>query len=283
MIFKKNAYAKVNLFLDVGALREDGFHEIVSVMQTVSLCDAVTLCTDGATGGLAVESDGGAPSGRENLVYKAAEAFFSAAGIPPRGVRFTVEKKIPVAAGLAGGSADAAAALSLLNGRYDFPLGAEELLRVGANIGSDVPFCLTGGTCVARGRGEILAPVGTDLRLEYLIVNGGDEVSTREAYRALDGVGERPHGDSDAIVRALESGDAASVRASLFNSFDPVVTATHPLAAHAEDVIRSYGGTPLLCGSGPSVLGMFEDCESRIRARDRLASEGYKAFICETA
>ncbi len=282
MIQKRDAYAKVNLFLDVGAVRSDGFHEIKSVMQSVTLYDRVTLGLEG-DGGISVVSDGGAPSGRDNLVFRAAEAFFSATGIPPRGVSFRIEKRIPIAAGLAGGSSDAAAALLMLNERYGSPLDRESLLRVGANIGSDVPFCMIGGTCIATGRGEKVVPVTSDCVLEYLIVNGGEGVSTPSAYRSLDASPSRPHGDPGPLLHALESGEADSVPGFLFNSFDGVVTPNHPEAARAEAVIRSFGGSPLLCGSGPSVLGLFPDEDGRTGAKDLLASEGFRTFICKTA
>ena len=282
MKLERAAKAKINLFLDVGEKREDGFHEIVSVMSAVTLADTVMLTTGGADGGISVVCDEDGLSGRGNLVYTAAESFFSATGIPPRGVRFEIEKKIPVAAGLAGGSTDAASALLLLNEAYGYPLDEDQIERVGANLGSDVPFCLRGGTCLARGRGEKLAPVDSKCRYNIIIANGGEGVSTREAYGALDEAGERAHRSSDRLLACLENGEAESAAAELFNSFETVIIGSHPEATEAKRIMKENGGVPLLCGSGPSVFAVFRDLSARSRTAEILRKTGYRVFECET-
>ncbi|MBQ6677316.1 MAG: 4-(cytidine 5'-diphospho)-2-C-methyl-D-erythritol kinase [Clostridia bacterium] len=282
MKLEKAARAKINLFLDVGDKREDGFHEIVSVMQSVTLSDKVSLSTGGADGGISVVCDHPGLSGRDNLVYVAAESFFSATGIPPRGVRFEIEKKIPVAAGLAGGSTDAASALLMLNEAYGYPLEEDQIKRVGANLGSDVPFCMMGGTCLARGRGEKLAPVNSRCRFNILIVYGGEGVSTREAYGALDDAGEREHRSPDRLLACLESGDAVGAAAELFNSFETVIIGSHPEATEAKRIMKENGGATLLCGSGPSVYAVFRDLSARSRTAEILRGIGYRVFECES-
>lgn len=282
MKLQRAAHAKINLFLDVGDKREDGFHELISVMQSVTLADNVSLTTGNASGGLSVECSEMSLSGNGNLVYSAADAFFSAAGIPPRGVSFEIEKRIPVAAGLAGGSTDAAAALLLLNEAYGYPLGEEQLLTVGANLGSDVPFCLLGGTRLARGRGEKLEPVASKCKFDILIVNGGEGVSTRGAYGALDEAGEREHRSPSRLISSLESGDTCGASEEFFNSFEKVIIGTHREAAEAVRITKENGGTPLLCGSGPSVFAVFFDRAARTRTAELLRSGGYRVFECET-
>ena len=150
------AYAKLNLTLDVLGKRPDGYHELVSVMQTVSLCDDVGVLTQtGAPWELRCAA-AGVPLDRHNLAWRAAEAFFDEAGLDPNGLTIRINKRIPMQAGLAGGSADAAAVLRALNRRYDGALSDETLLRLAETLGSDVPFCVRGGTALARGRGERL-------------------------------------------------------------------------------------------------------------------------------
>ncbi|MBQ6263181.1 MAG: 4-(cytidine 5'-diphospho)-2-C-methyl-D-erythritol kinase [Clostridia bacterium] len=282
MKLERAAKAKINLFLDVGDKREDGFHEIVSIMSAVTLADTVTLTTGGAEGGVSVVCGAEGLSGRSNLVYTAAESFFSATGIPPRGVRFEIEKKIPIAGGLAGGSADAAAALLLLNEAYGYPLDEGQLSTVGANLGSDVPFCIAGGTCLARGRGEKLEPVGSKCRFDILIANGGEGVSTRYAYGALDEAGERERRAPDRLLACLENGDADGAAAELFNSFETVVIGSHPEATQARRIMKENGGAALLCGSGPSVFAVFRDRASRTRTAGILREKGFRVFECET-
>ena len=282
MKLERAAKAKINLFLDVGEKREDGFHELVSVMSAVTLADTVALTTGGANGGISVVCDEETLSGRGNLVYTAAESFFSATGIPPRGVRFEIEKKIPVAAGLAGGTSDAASALLLLNEAYGYPLDEDQIRRVGANLGSDVPFCMKGGTCLARGRGEKLAPVDSKCRFDILIANGGEGVSTPEAYGALDEAGEREHRSPDRLLACLENGDADGAAAELFNSFETVIIGSHPEATEAKKIMKENGGVPLLCGSGPSVFAAFRDRSDLSRTAGCLRSRGFRVFECET-
>ncbi|MBR3639657.1 MAG: 4-(cytidine 5'-diphospho)-2-C-methyl-D-erythritol kinase [Clostridia bacterium] len=282
MKLERAAKAKINLFLDVGDKRKDGFHDLVSVMCGAALSDTVTLTTGGAEGGVSVVCDHPGLSGRDNLVYTAAESFFSATGIPPRGVKFEIEKKIPIAGGLAGGSTDAAAALLLLNEAYEYPLGEEQLLTVGANLGSDVPFCILGGTRLARGRGEKLEAIRSECMFDILIANGGEGVSTRVAYGALDDAGEREHRSPGRLLSSLGSGDAKGAAEEFFNSFEAVIIGSHPEATEAKRIMEENGGVPLLCGSGPSVFAVFRDTASRDRTAEILLEKGYGVFECAT-
>ena len=180
-----NANAKINLFLEVGLRRADGYHDIESVMQAVTLCDKVTVeAGDGVGRGIALECDG-LPTDRGNIAYRAAELFCRAAGIEPH-VKIHIEKRIPVAAGLAGGSTDGAAVLYALNAIYDGVLDGKKLHALAARLGADVPFCLDGGTALARGIGEQLSecPVLPDCHI--LIAKRSEGVLTPEAFRELD-------------------------------------------------------------------------------------------------
>ena len=193
------------------------------------------------------------------------------------------EKRIPVAGGLAGGSTDAAATLVLLNGFFGEVLTFSELLDLGARIGSDVPFCILGGTVLARGRGEKLTPITPARKYHFLVANGGAPVSTAEAYRELDRRSEERGFDEkfpDPLIRSLK--DGAPIDDYLFNSFEYVSLPAHPEAARAHRVISDNGGTPLLSGSGPSVFGVFDDLSLRANAKKQLEEEDYLVFECES-
>ena len=187
MTLREPAYAKVNLSLDVVGRRADGYHLLSMVCQTVSLCDTLTFVRKpGAPLSVRVEQAPEIPSGPENLVYRAAERFFAAAGEDDRGVEITIEKHIPAQAGLGGGSADAAAALRGLCRLYGKRLSKETLDAIALAVGADVPFCLCGGTALAEGIGERLTPLKALPRCLFVVVKPPFGVSTKEAYQKID-------------------------------------------------------------------------------------------------
>ena len=284
MKVSREAYAKINLFLSVGDKRSDGFHDILSVMHAVSLSDTVTLdIVRSSETEISLVTGGNVPDGPSNLAWRACEAFLAKAGIEGYSVGIRLEKRIPVAGGLAGGSTDAAATLVLLNGFFGEVLTFSELLDLGARIGSDVPFCILGGTVLARGRGEKLTPITPARKYHFLIANGGAPVSTAEAYRELDRRSEERGFDEkfpDPLIRSLK--DGAPIDDYLFNSFEYVILPAHPEAARAHRVISDNGGTPLLSGSGPSVFGVFDDLSLRANAKKQLEEEDYLVFECES-
>ena len=281
------AYAKINLFLDVMEKREDKFHNIRSIMHKVTLCDYVSAERHDDYGQQIVVACPSAevPLGEDNLVFRAAKLFFEHFGINEYNVSFSIEKNIPVSAGLAGGSTDAAAALILLNDLFEVGATKNELCSVGAKLGSDIPFCLMDTTCLATGRGEVLTELESNLNLIFVIAKGGEGVSTPAAYKRID---EKfgstlceNFADLDEAISAVKTGDATYVVKSMYNTFEDVVIPFHREAAEAKRIMLDGGAIgAMLSGSGPSVFGVFADTESASTVRDKLSELGYSAHLC---
>lgn len=279
------SYAKINLWLNVGAKRPDGYHDVESVMQQVTLFDYVTVLRDTETTERGVRitcTDRLVPSDDRNIAAKCAMAFMEKYSINSE-VSISIDKRIPVAAGLAGGSTDGAAVLSIMNFLFDVNAPMDELCALAAKLGADIPFCLIGGTCTASGIGEILTPVKTpELPYHILICNAGHGVSTPEAYRMLD---ETPASESvplppmDGILRVLRDG---LLPGTLYNSFERVILPIHPEAAQIRrDMLTLGAESALMSGSGPSVFGLFSDAEVRDRAKAFFDMKGILAMPCE--
>ena len=292
MTLTTEAFAKINLWLTVGERRPDGYHDIESVMQQVSLPDlvSVTRNRDSDESGIAVHcSDPDIPTDRRNIVWKCAEAFFRHFGIERYGVYIDIEKHIPQAAGLAGGSADGAAALILLNELFGVRAARDTLCSIGAGVGADIPFCLMGGRYLCRGKGEILTP----LRLSpsaprsapirscaaVIVKSPALEVSTGEAYRMLDGIppspadAERRRTGPEALLGELRNGQ---IPRTLYNDFERVAP---PQIFPIKEKLLSLGAaSALMSGSGPSVFGLFGRFPDAEAARDALKEDGFDAW-----
>ncbi len=302
----QNAYAKINLFLDITGRRADGYHTITGVMQSVSLCDRVTvaveepvgrhLCVMGPRPGMPAEvaltcSEPSLPVDRGNLAWRAAEAFFATTGYGARRLSINIEKHIPAAAGLAGGSTDAAAVLTALNELYEKPLSDEALCTVGLTLGADVPFCILGGTRLTEGVGEQLTPLSPLPPCRIVVACAGEGVSTPAAYRALDAMygGFVPDAyapcvhERDALLTALAAGDLAEMAAHTFNLFESAILPTHKTARTIRETLIAAGAlTAMMSGSGPSVFGLFSATDGYdIRAAETLCAMGISAHICE--
>lgn len=265
-----NAPAKINLYLDVMQKRPDSFHDIKSIMHTVQLSDIVTVETKNGGGIRLFCSNSELPTDSRNLAFRAAEMFFEKAGIDGA-CEIHIEKNIPVAGGLAGGSTDAAAVLKLLNALCKEPLDQSALLRLGAEIGSDVPFCISGGCALCTGRGEIMTPLPVLPETLCVIANAGESVSTPEAYKMLDRLyGEHLSddlGDIDAAVAAVERGDMGSLYKSAFNIFENNVLAVCPKAHRIRDEFSECGAAlSMMSGSGSTVFALFESEDAARRA-----------------
>lgn len=263
---EETAPAKINLFLSVGGKRPDGYHEIVSLMETVTLSDRLTVSVgDGVLPGIKLSISGKypVPEDRTNLVIRATEAFFARIE-RSFDLSIRLEKNIPTEAGLGGGSADAAATLRALNAIAGTPLSADDLLDLAASVGADVAFCLYGGTAICTGIGEKIEPIGKPAHRYYVVVKGADRVSTPAAYRALDGIGARKTAapTRDELI-ALARG--ADVR--LFNDFEAAVFPVCPGIAGIKARLLSLGAkSALMSGSGAAVFGLFPDAASAKRA-----------------
>ncbi len=299
------ANAKINLFLDMTGRRADGYHTITGVMQAIDLHDVVTVSVEGAVGkqlcvmgprpGAAEEisltcSDPALPTDGKNLAWRAAEAFFAATGYACRRLSIDIEKHIPAAAGLAGGSTDAAAILRALNRLFEYPLSVEALCAVGLKLGADVPFCIKGRAQITEGVGEVLTAWHPLPDCEILLACAGEGVSTPAAYRALDELygGFAPAAyaprmaDRDAQLSALESGDLDGVCAHAFNIFESVILPAHPTARMIKETMQVCGARlSMMSGSGPSVFGIFESGSASLAAaKNALAQKGIHAWVC---
>lgn len=281
MTVQLKAYAKINLFLDVTGRRADGYHDIKSLMQTVSLYDLVTVSTDeDAPFVITISCDNeNVPCNEKNLAYRAADRFYEAFG-KRSATHIKIEKNIPMEAGLAGGSTDAAAVLIALNRIFGEPFSKERLCEVGKKLGADVPFCILGGSAEVSGIGDVLSPI-SDLRsLFFVVAKHGAGVSTPAAYGLLDEIfggfageyagGTAEKGCYETLLSELREGSTAPVR-SVYNIFEKAILPRHKDALELKELLLSSGAEiAMMSGSGPSVFGVFRDMRSAECAAARL-------------
>ena len=257
-VLRETARGKLNLTLDVLGKRPDGYHELEMVMISVSLADTLTLEL-GTGKPWSVECGvPGVPDGPENLCWKAARLYCDAACVDPGGLRIRVEKRIPAQAGMAGGSSDAAAVLRALNRHYG-RFSEEALRAIGLQAGSDVPYCLFGGTALARGRGELLTRL-PDLpgELYFVLAKPDFAVSTPALFREIDAAGVTARPDTAAMLRAIEQGDRNAIGAQLQNAFEPLIAARFPIVEKLRQVLLAHEAVGArLTGTGSVVFGLF--------------------------
>ncbi len=278
---KLRAYAKINLYLSVLDRREDGYHNIESVMQSVSLADTVTLEADECGGETEItvsSTDGTLPTDGRNLAYRAAELYLRALNKRAH-VRIHIEKNIPVAAGLAGGSTDGAAVLRGLNEILGGALSRDELLGLGLKLGADVPFCLTGGTYGARGIGEELSPLAPLPDCSIVIVRPHGKISTAEAYGKLDSTARGDVPPMSMMTGALARGSLSGVCSAMYNAFETVLDADAEALRVKAALTKSGALAALLSGSGPSVYGIFYDEREAARAVGRMEELGFNSTV----
>ncbi|MBR7178790.1 MAG: 4-(cytidine 5'-diphospho)-2-C-methyl-D-erythritol kinase [Oscillospiraceae bacterium] len=256
------AFAKINLTLDVLGKRDDGYHELQTVMQTISLRDDIEI--DVGTGKpwvLKCDKEG-VPCDERNLAWKAAKVFSDVTGIDLGGIEIRITKRIPSEAGLGGGSADAAAVLRALNGHFGAPLSIGALAELGGQIGSDIPFCVIGGTCMCEGRGEKLRVLPKMPECVIVVCKPEFGVSTPELYRKIDSVAIPKHPDNRAMEAALLAGDLGKVAENVYNVFDPIVTEEHLEMNYIKSIMNSYGAlTFQMTGSGSAIFAIMPDFE----------------------
>ena len=267
--------AKVNLYLKVLDRRPDGYHNIETVFHSISIRDTLTLSRREA--GFSVSSDSAdVPADETNLALVAARRLLEGRG---GGVHVSLEKRIPVSAGLGGGSADAAAGLIGVNRMFGLGLEHEDLVRAAAEIGSDVPFMLAGGCAVGEGRGEILTPLKCLPALEVVVVVPPIAVSTRWAYEALRTGLTSVRARSTIVSDALKAGAVESFNSLLHNDFEDLVFARHPLVGKIKEGLLEGGAAgALMSGSGPAVFGIFEKDGDAERSVARFQDEGLSVF-----
>lgn len=276
------AYAKVNLTLDVLGKRADGYHDLKSVMQTLSLRDDIEI--DVGTGKpwvLRCDKEG-IPCDERNLAWKAAKLYCDTMKKDPDGLEIRITKRIPSEAGLGGGSADAAAVLRALNDHYGNPLSILALAELGAQVGSDVPFCVVGGTVMCEGRGERLRKLPDMPDCIFVVVKPDFSISTPELYRKIDEkvIARRP--DHNAMESALLAGDLSKVAQNLCNVFDPVVTEEHLELNYLKSIFYSYGAVGYqMTGSGSAVYCMVSEFEIAAVICDMLRENYPNIYICK--
>jgi len=275
------APAKINLTLDVTGKRADGYHDIESVMHQIDLCDQVRVTV--TPEGIVVESDREElPPGPGNLAYRAAQAVSSRYGLKT-GFRIFIEKNIPLSAGLAGGSTDAAAVVKAIDQLLGLGMNREEMFELGLALGSDVPFCLMGGTALVQGKGEILTGVESRIGLNLVLINPGFPVSTAQVFNLIDHeiLTDRP--DSGKMIKAMQEGKIDRLIPALGNVMEKVTFKLHPqLEGIKEELLRAGALGALMSGSGPTVFGVFDDEGQARRAVGYLQNIYPYAFCCSS-
>ena len=258
----EGAYAKLNLTLDVLGKRPDGYHDLRSVMQTISIRDDIEIDIETGKPWKIVCTKEGIPTDSRNLAWKAAEVFFNTANKDPNGLEIRITKRIPSGAGLGGGSADAAAVLRALNRHYGSPFSVLALAEIGAIVGSDVPFCVLCGTAMVEGRGERVRKLPDMPDCVFVICKPEFSVSTPELYKKIDEVTIAKRPDNQAMESALLAGDLGKIAENLCNVFDPVVTAEHLELNYIKSIFNSYGSVgQQMTGSGSAVFAIVPDFE----------------------
>lgn len=286
------APAKINLYLDVLGKRPDGYHNIRSVMQTVDLCDEIYVELDAPKRGTQLIeiscSEEALPCDASNLAHRAAVAFFAGCGIYDYSCRIRIEKNIPMAAGLAGGSTDAAAVLQLLNALNRYPLDLDALCALGATIGADVPFCIRCGTLYTEQIGDVMVPCYPMPPAHIVIALGGAGVSTPTAYHMLDaryGADlDRDFANVEELTAALYTRDLRIICSKMYNVFEDVILPIHKKARQAKEALLRYGALgALMSGSGPAVFGVFDDQGAAESAAHRLLGVVDRVFVATTS
>lgn len=278
------APAKINLTLDVLGKREDGYHDLRMVMQSVDLCDTLTLA-DGNGAGVRVSSNVGfLPCDERNLAASAALAFWRALDIPAQPLDITLKKVIPVCAGLGGGSSDAAAVLRGMNLRHNAGLSVQELAKIGEQVGSDVPYCVLGNTALAEGRGEILRELPKLPQCWAVLCKPDFSVSTPALFGKIDSVRLRCHPDTEGMLRALEQGDLPGVARRLYNVFeDALPERCADKVNQVKSILIDCGALgAVMSGTGSAVYGLFHDEQAAQRAKDRLLALYPETFLAQT-
>lgn len=279
---KEFAFAKINLTLDVLGKREDGYHDLKSVMQTVSIRDDIEIDLETEKPWKLICDKNDIPTDERNLAWKAAKLFFETTKKDPNGIEIRITKRIPSQAGMGGGSADAAAVLRALNTHYNAPFSILALAELGGQIGSDVPFCVLGGTAMVEGRGERLRKL-PDMPDCFMVVCKPDfSCSTAELYAELDKAEIAKHPDNKAMESALYAGDLGKISENIWNVFDPIVTKKHLELNYIKSICNSYGAVAQqMTGSGSAVFAITDSFEYAAVICNMLKDNYPQIYICK--
>lgn len=277
-----NAYAKVNIGLDVVRRLENGYHELRTIMQTIGLHDTLYMerCEEP---GIFLETDSEAlGKAEDNLAYRAAKLLFDEFSLEG-GVRIRLEKRIPVAAGMAGGSTDAAAVFRGMNVLYELHLSSAELMQRGVKLGADIPYCIVGGTYLAEGIGEVLQPLVAMPDCYLLIAKPPIGVSTKWVYENLHAEKLEKHPDIDGMIQAMEASDLEKLGVKMGNVLEEVTVSGYPIVHSVIEQMEQTGACrAMMSGSGPTVFGIYKTKEQCQSAYEKLKLCDDIAFLCET-
>ena len=273
------AYAKLNLTLEVGEKRPDGYHELVSVMTSATLHDTVTVEKADTITLLCDRTD--LPTDGRNLAVKAAGAFFETTGING-GCHITLKKRIPSEAGLGGGSSDAAAVLRALRNLYVPDMPTEELESIGAQVGSDVPYCVRGGTVLCRGRGEQMTTLPGMPPCWYVIVKPEEAFSTGKMYGEIDRQEPEVVSTTELLIKELNRGNLRSIASYMNNTFQEVIPADSHIYTIRTALLRYNALNAMMSGSGSAVFGVFDEEEAAVAAAETLKKTYPQTFLAKS-
>ena len=268
------ALAKINLGLDVIRRREDGYHEVCMVMQTIHLYDRLDIVKN-TSGNITLETNlAFLPTNENNLVYKAAKLLCDEFGIKD-GIHVNLQKRIPVAAGMAGGSTDAAAVLYGVNKIFDLGLSMQDLMDRGVKIGADVPYCIMRGTALAEGIGEKLSPLSPMVKCPVLIAKPGINVSTKFVYENLKLNEQTYHPDIQQLISDIKEKDLKKIASDMGNILESVTIPAYPVIAEIKEHMMAHGAVgAMMSGSGPTVFGLFDDENTAQAAFEEMKASG---------
>ncbi len=267
----KKAYAKVNLGLDVIRRREDGYHEVRMIMQTVDICDVLTFTRQERPGIVVTTDKEELPGDESNLIYKAARLVTETCSVR-EGIKIELQKRIPMAAGMAGGSTDAAAVFHGMNEMFGLGMDEDEMCALGVKIGADIPYCVKGGTALAEGIGEILTKLPDAPACVVLVAKPDIDVSTKYVYENLHAESLEYHPDIDGMRAAIEEGDLRGMAERMGNVLETVTVNAYPVIREIKEVMKKSGAwNALMSGSGPTVFGIFGEEEKARKAYNEIA------------
>lgn len=280
---KLKAFAKINLGLDVVRKREDGYHEVRMIMQTVGIFDRLELKMRTGQGIQVSTNLSFLPNDENNLVYRAAKLLMDEKGIKD-GISIQLEKHIPVAAGMAGGSSDAAAVLVGVNRMFEMGFSMRELMERGVKIGADVPYCVMRGTALSEGIGEVLTSLPPMPACSIVIAKPPVNVSTKFVYENLHAESLTEHPDIDGMVNAIRKGELSGITERMGNVLESVTEKSCPVIGELKAYMREKGAlNALMSGSGPTVFGIFDDVEKAAEVRDGIREMGTARQVYLTA
>ncbi len=277
---KVKAAAKINLMLDILKRLDNGYHSLFMIMQSVDLFDVITVNRNNQNKIIIECNKDGVPCNEKNIAYKCAMKFFEYCNIDDIGITIEIEKNIPMAAGVAGGSADGAAVIYCLNKIFNTNLSQKELCEIGNKVGADIPFSLTGGTAVTLGTGNVIASV-KDLPECYIVLcKPEQDVSTPEAYAQFDSLGRVRHLDRVSMIDAVSNADYEKICTLCGNVFEQAVEV--PKRPHIKGIMRKSGADACcMSGSGPTVFGLFSDASKANDCYNKLKSKYNQVYICK--